>query len=110
MKFLVFIIIYTFLQSQEMEITPRLTYGYESDSEEYHLEDVDIHDFEVGFIGTYIGKKLNIQAHMAYHLVDGVNYEQSQFTAAQGLHFVAHGVHFVAHGLHYASQGLYYGS
>ena len=78
----------TFLYSQDFEINPVLEYGYESDSEEYHLKDVEIHDFEVGFVGNYIGEKLNIQAHMAYHLMDGVNYEQSQFTAVQGLHFI----------------------
>ena len=88
MKYLPSIIFSTFLYSQDLEMNPVLEYGYESDSEEYHLEDVKTHDFEVGFIGSYIGKKLNIQAHMAYHLMDGVNYEQSQFTAAQGLHFI----------------------
>jgi hypothetical protein len=43
-----------------LEIIPVLEYGYESDSEEYHLDNVEIHDFEVGFVGSYIGEKLNI--------------------------------------------------
>ena len=67
MKFLVFIIIYSFLQSQELEITPRLTYGYESDSEEYHQAGVESHDFEVGVLGRYSGGGLNIQIYLAYH-------------------------------------------
>ena len=89
MKYLPTIIFSTFLYSQDLEMKPVLEYRYESNSEEYHLEDVKVHDFEVGFIGNYVGEKLNIQAHMAYHLMDGVNYDQSKFTAAQGLQFIS---------------------
>ena len=89
MKFLVFIIIYTFLQSQELEITPRLTYGYESDSEEYHQEGVESHDFEVGVLGRYSRGGLNIQTYLAYHFLQGPEYNQSQFTPVQGLHWVS---------------------
>ncbi len=89
MKFLTFIIIYTFLQSQELEITPRLTYGYESDSEEYHQEGVESHDFEVGVLGRYSRGGLNIQTYLAYHFLQGPVYNQSQFTPVQGLHWVS---------------------
>ena len=89
MKFLIFIIIYTFLQSQELEITPRLTYGYESDSEEYHQEGVESHDFEVGVLGRYSRGGLNIQTYLAYHFLQDPVYNQSQFTPVQGLHWVS---------------------
>ena len=64
-----------------------LTYGYQSDSEEYHIESAAVHDIEVGMLGQYSRQKLTIQTRMAYHLIHGINNEQSQFTAAQGLHF-----------------------
>lgn len=64
-----------------------LIYRYESDSEQYHKESTAVHDFEVGLLGQYSEQKLNIQAYMAYHLMDGINYKQSQFTAVQGLDF-----------------------
>ena len=83
LKYLSFIIFFTFLYSQDLEMNPVLEYGYESDSEEYHLENVAVHDFEVGFIGSYSMKKLKIQVHMAYHLIDGMNYDQSKFTSDQ---------------------------
>jgi len=68
-------------------MNPVLEYGYESYSEQYHVESAAVHDFEVGFIGSYSREKMNIQAHLAYHLMDGINYQQSQFTPAQGLDF-----------------------
>ena len=74
MKYLPFIIISAVLYSQDLVLNPVLEYGYESDGEQYHIESAAVHDFEVGFIGSYSREKLNIQAHMAYHLVDGVKY------------------------------------
>ena len=53
------------------------TYGYQSDSEEYNIESAVVHDFEVGIFGRYSKQKLNIQAHMAYHLIHGINNKQS---------------------------------
>ena len=70
-------------------MNPQFIYEYKSDSEQYHIENAAVHDFEIGIIGCYSMKKLNIQAHMAYHLIDGVNYEQSKFTPAQGLGFIS---------------------
>ena len=64
------------------------TYGYQSDSEAYHIENAAVHDIEVGILGQYSRQKLTIQTHMAYHLIHGINNEQSQFTSAQGLHFI----------------------
>ena len=65
MKYLPFIITSTFLYPQDLEIIPVLEYGYESDSEEYHLDNVEIHDFEVDVLGRYSRGKLNIQTYLA---------------------------------------------
>jgi hypothetical protein len=88
LKYLPFIITSTFLYPQDLEIIPVLEYGYESDSEEYHLEDVKTHDFEVDVLGRYSRGKLNIQTYLAYHFLQGPIHNQSQFTPVQGLHWV----------------------
>ncbi len=66
-----------------------MTYGYESDSEKYHQEGVESHDFEVGLLGCYSRGKLNIQTYLAYHFLQGPVYNQSQFTPVKGLHRVS---------------------
>ena len=88
LKLFLITIVFAFLHSEELGIDPIFTYGYESDSEEYHLEDVETHDFEVGIIGSYSRKKLNIQTYLTYHLIHGPVYNQSQFTPVQGLHWI----------------------
>ena len=79
----------SFSPAQGLKIIPEFNYQYQSDSEEYHLQNATVHDFEVGAFGSYSNQKLNIQTYLAYHLIQGVNYRQSQFTSAQGLHFVS---------------------
>ena len=76
-----------FLHAQPMSISPVIVYQYESDSEEYHLENANVHQFEIGMLGQYSRGKLNIISRMAYHLIHGINYTQSEFTPIQGLHF-----------------------
>ena len=76
-----------FLHAQPMSISPVVLYQYESDSEEYHLENANVHQFEIGMLGQYSKGKLNIISRMAYHLIHGINYAQSEFTPIQGLHF-----------------------
>ncbi len=79
----------SFCLAQGLKILPEFHYQYQSDSEEYHLQNAAVHDFEVGALGSFSNQKLSIQTYLAYHLIQGVNYRQSQFTSAQGLHFVS---------------------
>ena len=59
--FYILITIITCLQAKDIDVNPQFIYEYESDSEQYHLENEDVHDFEVGIIGCYSKEKLNIQ-------------------------------------------------
>jgi len=74
--------------SESLSISPEFTYGYESDNEQYAIEDLAIQDYELTFIGTYNKDKLNILARMGYHLLDGTRSKPSDFTRQQGLHWV----------------------
>ena len=78
------------LNAQNFQISPEFTYQYESDSEQYAIEEFAIQDYELTFIGTYNKDKLNILARMGYHLLDGTRSKPSDFTRKQGLHWVEH--------------------
>ena len=76
--------------SQSLSISPEFTYQYESDNEQYAIEELAIQDYELIIIGQYRKDKLKILARMGYHLLDGVRSKPSDFTHQQGLHWVEH--------------------
>ncbi|RMZ48907.1 hypothetical protein EB821_05090, partial [Candidatus Marinimicrobia bacterium PRS2] len=78
------------LNAQNFQITPEFTYRYESDNEQYAIEELAIQDYELTFIGKYNKDKLNILARMGYHLLDGTRSKPRDFTRQQGLHWVEH--------------------
>jgi len=76
--------------SQSLSISPEFTYQYESDNEQYAIEELAIQDYELIIIGQYRKDKLNILARMGYHLLDGTRSKPSDFTRQQGLQWVEH--------------------
>jgi len=84
------------LCAQSISFSPELTYHYESDSEEYSIENIPIRDYELTILGQYKSNKLNILARFGYHLLDGTKIAAfhpiglSDFTHTQGLHWVEH--------------------
>jgi len=87
-KFIFFLLILVTSFSQSLSISPEFTYQYESDNEQYAMEDLTMQDFALIIIGEYSKNRLNILARMGYHLLDGVRSKSSDFTRVQGLHWV----------------------
>ena len=76
-----------FIFGQSISYYPELTFRYESDSEQYSMEELSIQDYELTITGQYTSKKLNILTRMGYHLIDGMNGDPSDFSREQGLHW-----------------------
>jgi len=89
-KYILFSPLLVIAFSQSLSILPEFTYQYESDDEQYAIEGLAVHDYELIIIGQYNKDKLNILARMGYHLLDGVRSKPSNFTHQQGLHWVEH--------------------
>ena len=73
--------------AQTIFISPEFTYQYESDNEQYIIEDLAIQDVELALTTKYQHNKLYIIGRMGYHLVDGTLLNPSPFTRAQGLQY-----------------------
>jgi hypothetical protein len=74
--------------SQSLSISPEFSYQYESDNEQYAIEDLAIQDYEIIIIGEYSKNKFNLLARMGYHLINGTLATPRPFTHAQGLHYL----------------------
>lgn len=76
--------------SQPLQFSPEFIYQYESDDEQYTVERLAVQDYGLIIIGKYNKDKLNILAHMGYHLLDGVRSKPNDFSRQQGLHWIEH--------------------
>lgn len=89
-KYLIILPFIGIVYSQFFSIVPEFTYKYESDDEQYAIEELAVRNYEFIIIGNYNNKKLNILTRTGYHLIDGVRNRPSDFTHQQGLHWVEH--------------------